>query len=73
MERDDLESRAATQIAREVMARLPFSDNAREALVRSGQALVAKMGWDQVIEDGLLPMLERIRQMQHNETNGNGA
>jgi hypothetical protein len=69
-ERDGIECRAAAGIAREIMARLPWSDRAREALVQSGQALVAQMGWDQVIQDGLLPMLERIREMQHAENNG---
>jgi hypothetical protein len=69
-ERDGIECRAAATIAREIMARLPWSDAARQALVESGQALVAQMGWDQVIQDGLLPMLERIREMQHAENNG---
>jgi hypothetical protein len=69
-ERDGIECRAAAGIAREIMARLPWSDRAREVLVQSGQALVAQMGWDQVIQDGLLPMLERIREMQHAENNG---
>lgn len=62
-ERDRLERVVAVDIADELMKRLPWNDAAREALVKSGQALVARMGWDQVIEEGLLPMLERLRQM----------
>ncbi len=60
-ERDRIERVVAVDIADELMKRLPWNDQAREALVKSGQALVAQMGWDQVIEEGLLPLLERIR------------
>jgi hypothetical protein len=67
-ERDALEERIAPQIADEIAARLPQNDKQREALVKSGQQLVAKMGWDQVIEEGLLPMLERISKLP----SGNG-
>ncbi len=62
-ERDRIEEIVAVDIADDLMKRLPTTDAARQKLVESGQALVAKMGWDQVIETGLLPMLERIRKM----------
>jgi hypothetical protein len=62
-ERDAIEEHITPQIADEIMARLPKTDRQREAMVKSGQQLVAKMGWDQVIEDGLLPMLERISKL----------
>lgn len=65
-ERDAIERRVAAQIADELMRRLPFTDKARAGLIRSGQKLVAQMGWDQVIEESLLPMLDRITR-QHND------
>jgi len=62
--RDRLEQPVATGIAHELMKRLPWTDPQREKLIASGQELVSKMGWDQVIQDGMLPMLERIRNHQ---------
>lgn len=69
-ERDRIEQVIAGRVADELMERIPFSEQARRKLVSSGQTLVAKMGWDQVITDGLLPMLERIRRLPIG--NGNG-
>lgn len=65
-ERDAIERRVAAEIADQLMQRLPFTDKDRAALIRSGQKLVARMGWDQVIEESLLPMLDRITRL-HND------
>ena len=59
-ERDRCEQPVAAEVARLLMKYLPQTDKQREKLIQSGQALVARMGWDQVIQDGLLPMLDRI-------------
>ena len=59
-ERDEIEQVVADRIADELMDRLPWSDEQRKTLIQSGQSLVAKMGWDQVIQEGLIPMLSRI-------------
>lgn len=59
-ERNRIEDTESARVARELMDRLPDNDKQRAKLIDSGQALVAKMGWDQVIENPLLPMLERI-------------
>jgi hypothetical protein len=59
-DRDRIEQSVAERIAAELVRRLPTSDQQRQALITSGQQLVARMGWDQVIESGLMPMLERI-------------
>ena len=59
-ERYGIEQSIAAEIAGRLMEVLPFDDAARAALIESGQQLIARMGWDQVIEEGLLPMLERI-------------
>lgn len=60
-QRNHIEYTVAADVARQLMDRLPWTDEQRKTLIASGQALVAKMGWDQVIEESMLPMLERIR------------
>ncbi|MAE68005.1 MAG: hypothetical protein CMJ18_27455 [Phycisphaeraceae bacterium] len=59
-DRDGIEQLEADRVAAELMRRLPENDAARQALIESGQALVSRMGWDQCIEEGLVPLLERI-------------
>jgi hypothetical protein len=58
--RDRIEEAECARVADELMQRLPFDDKARTQLIKSGQALVKKMGWDQVCSESLLPMLDRI-------------
>jgi hypothetical protein len=58
--RDRIEERVAREVADDLMARLPQNDEECAALIESGQRLVARMGWDQVIEESLIPMLQRI-------------
>ncbi len=60
-DRDALEAREATRIAGELMKHLPTTDTQRETLIANGQKLVARMGWDQVLEESMLPMLRRIQ------------
>lgn len=60
LERDEIEDRVAGELARELYDRLPKNDAARKALLTVGQKLAKKMGWDTVVEAGMLPMLERI-------------
>ncbi len=60
-ERDQIEALVAGDVATELMKRLAWDDAGREKLLAIGQKLIKKMGWDQVIEGGLLPMLDRIR------------
>jgi len=59
-DRDRIEERVAGEIAAELMQRVAWSDSEREKLLGIGQQLIKKMGWDRVIEDSLLPMLDRI-------------
>jgi hypothetical protein len=59
-DRDAIERVESARIARELMRRIPFTAEARKALVKSGQALVKKMGWDQVIDNKLASVLDRI-------------
>ncbi len=58
--RDRIEERVAREVADELVDRLPQDDEACAAMIESGQRLVARMGWDQVIEESLIPMLQRI-------------
>ncbi len=59
-ERDAIEQVESARIADELMQRIPLTDDARKALLKSGQELVTKMGWDQVVENKLLHVLDRI-------------
>jgi len=59
-ERDAIENVEAARVADELHKRLPDDDDDREKLIQSGQKLVALMGWDQVVEAKLAPMLQRI-------------
>jgi len=59
-DRNRVEESVAEYVADELIRRLPRNDEQRATLIDSGQTLVAQMGWDQVIEESLLPMLERI-------------
>lgn len=59
-DRDAIEQRVAVQVAADLMDRCPWDDQQRRRLLDIGQTLVRRMGWDQVIQDGLLPMLDRI-------------
>ena len=70
--RDEIEKAVAVQVAATIMARLPSTDAQRAALVESGQVLVGKMGWDQVIEQKLVPVLERVAASS-GVNGGNGA
>lgn len=56
---EDVESK---RIADKLMASLPWDESTRGALIERGQTLVAKMGWDQVVANELLPVLHRISQ-----------
>lgn len=59
-DRDRIEEGVSKSVAEGIMKRLPWTDADRSALIESGQSLVDKMGWDQVVGNALMPMLERI-------------
>jgi hypothetical protein len=67
-ERDKIEHDVAIDLAHELWRRLPKDDKHRAKLVASGQALARKMGWDQVISSGLVPLLHRMLK----KPSGNG-
>ncbi|MCP3904550.1 MAG: glycosyltransferase family 4 protein [Planctomycetes bacterium] len=59
-ERDEIERRVCAEVADELVHRLPRDDAGREALLASGQEIVPKLGWDQVLEHRLIGMLQRV-------------
>jgi glycosyltransferase involved in cell wall biosynthesis len=63
-QRDRLEQAAAVTIADELLSRLPQDEAQRRALTESGQKLAARMGWDQIAQTDLLPVIDRITTEQ---------
>jgi hypothetical protein len=68
MQRDRIETAEAACIADKLFERIPRNDDQRQALLESGQQLVAQMGWDQVIAQHLLPLFGRIITEQSHGT-----
>ena len=60
VERDRIEQHVAADVADQLMQHLAWTDAGRKKLIDAGQQLARQMSWDQVIEQGLLPMLQRI-------------
>ncbi len=59
-QRNAIEETVAAELAQRLYAAVPQSNEQRQRLIDGGQSLVAKMGWDQVLEEGLLPLLHRL-------------
>jgi hypothetical protein len=59
-DRDQIEQQVSEHIANTLLDRVPWDDDQRSQLLDLGQELIQQMGWDQVIQDGLLPILQRI-------------
>lgn len=59
-QRDQVERRVAAEVADQLLERLPRDDRSRRALLETGQKLVKRLGWDQVLESRLIPMLRRV-------------
>jgi glycosyltransferase involved in cell wall biosynthesis len=59
-QRDEIERRIAREVADALVQRVPMDSAARKALLDSGQDLVRSLGWDQVLESKLIPMLRRV-------------
>ncbi|MFW6060402.1 MAG: hypothetical protein ACODAQ_09480 [Phycisphaeraceae bacterium] len=66
-ERDAIEAKVAPRIADTLMQRLPWTDDQRAALIDAGQKLVQRMGWDDVCEHHLLPLLHALTQASADE------
>jgi hypothetical protein len=60
VQRDAVERHVAKGVAAELIRRLPRDAASRKKLVESGQALVARMSWDRVLEQKLGPVVRRV-------------
>jgi len=58
-EREKVEDRVATQVARELIERLPRTPQELEEYIERGYALASKMSWDVVARDYVLPGIGR--------------
>lgn len=58
--RDIIESQVADQVADQIMARLPRTSEALQTRLTEGYELGARMSWEVVVQDYLLPALERV-------------
>lgn len=59
-ERDPLEMKISQDIANQLIKTLPRSQAEREVMLKKGQQLANKMGWDEVSQNHLIPMLKRV-------------
>jgi hypothetical protein len=59
-DRDIVEAIESTNIAHKIVERLPRSKEAAQRLLEDGYALSQKMSWQVVVEEGLLPALEKL-------------
>jgi hypothetical protein len=60
--RDQVEARKAAEIANEIVARLPQSEDDQYRILESGYRLSQDMSWEVVAKDYFLPALERTRR-----------
>ncbi len=65
-QRDAMEWKVAAEVAHHLAQRLPRNEQQMQELIDTGKKLVSRMGWDQVLEEGMIPMLQRIRAMPVN-------
>jgi glycosyltransferase involved in cell wall biosynthesis len=72
-ERDAIEDLETDRIAAALIDRIPATDEARQKLIDAGQQLVRQMGWDQVVERKLLPVLRDVTAGRQHETASAGA
>ncbi|MBL4699631.1 MAG: hypothetical protein JKX85_00090 [Phycisphaeraceae bacterium] len=59
-QRTQIELKEAARIASQLVADIPKTDAQRKKLLTSGTKLADKMGWDQVINNGLTKLLKKV-------------
>lgn len=59
-QRDAIERAEAKRLAEELMRRLPRTATERRAMLDRGQSLVAKLSWDNVLQQKLGPVVRRV-------------
>ncbi len=63
-QRDQIETREGAHIAQEIIARLPRTSKAKKEMLAQGQALSQQMSWGVVVEQGLLPALQKLFKVE---------
>jgi len=58
-QRDEIERRVSSQVAKEILDRLALNEDQTEKLMRDGWELAQQMSWDSVCQMYFLPALER--------------
>ncbi|MBI5301101.1 MAG: hypothetical protein HY868_03115 [Chloroflexi bacterium] len=59
-QRDEIEMRQAAIVAQKIIKRLPHTSAARKSLLEQGLTLSQQMSWQVVVEQGLLPALQKL-------------
>jgi hypothetical protein len=62
--RDWVEQESSRRVAQQLFARLPRSDADHQALLETGCTAAARMSWDVVVQDYLLPCLKKVQSAQ---------
>jgi len=66
-ERDRLETSVSSKVATQIIQRLTENESDVENLIQSGYNLAKNMSWDVMVENYLLPSLQRSYQKQHSQ------
>lgn len=62
--REDFDDEVAADVAREVLKRLPRSNEEKAAYIRRGYELASQMSWDVIARDYFLPAIREITDAQ---------
>ena len=64
--RDSIEQAEAERVAMQICSRLPKNDADIESMINTGYALAKDMSWDTVVNNYLLPSLQKVYQHPRN-------
>jgi hypothetical protein len=64
--RDSIEEAEAERVAMQICSRLPKNDSDIESMINTGYALAKDMSWDTVVNNYLLPSLQKVYQHHRN-------
>lgn len=67
--RDWVEQESSRRVAQQLLAQLPRRDADHQALLETGCAAAARMSWDAVVQDYLLPCLKKVQSAQARDRN----
>jgi len=58
--RDEIEHRVSERVAMQICSRLAKSESETENMIKTGYSLAKNMSWDEVVENHLLPSLQKV-------------